>query len=71
MPPLTRRARVRAKFAVSAETHMLAKLKVDVAVFDMGEGWEVMRRDGLELTPAQLRAFNMYRAGYRILNPDA
>lgn len=50
---------------------MLAKLKVDVAVLDMGDGWEVMRTDGQELTPAQARAFHMFRAGYRVLNPDA
>jgi tRNA A58 N-methylase Trm61 len=50
---------------------MLQKLKLDVAVLDMGDAWEVMRRDGQELTPAELRAFHLYRAGYRIMNPDA
>jgi hypothetical protein len=72
MPPGTNnRARVRAKFAASAEAHMLAKLKLDVAVFDMGDAWEVMRTDGRELTPAERRAFDLYRAGYRLLNPNA
>jgi hypothetical protein len=50
---------------------MLAKLKLDVAVIDLGDEWAVMRTDGQELTPAELRAFNLYRAGYRIMNPDA
>jgi hypothetical protein len=50
---------------------MLAKLKLDVAVFDMGDAWEVMRTDGQELTPAERRAFDLYRAGYRLLNPNA
>ena len=71
MPPLTKRARVRAKFAASAEAHMMASLKLDVAVFDMGDAWEVMRTDGRELTPAERRAFDLYRAGYRLLNPNA
>jgi len=66
-----RRTRVRTRFAESAARHMLAKLRLDVAVLDMGDAWEVMRTDGQELTPAQRRAFELYRAGYRLMNPDA
>lgn len=66
-----RRARTRTRFAESAARHMLAKLKLDVVLIDLGDSWECMRTDGQELTPAQARAFHLYRAGYRLLNPDA
>lgn len=64
------RAERRTRFAKAVEAHFLRKLRLDVVAVDLGHDWEVMRTDGRELTPAQARAFLMFRAGYSILTPD-
>jgi len=64
------RADQRARFAKALEAHYLKRFRLDVVAIDLGDGWEVLRTDGQELTPMEARAFRHFRAGYKVMGAD-
>lgn len=60
----------RAAFARAVEVHYLKRFRLDVRALDLGDSWEVIRADGVELTPLEARAFHLFRAGWKALGSD-